>query len=150
MEINAVKNLINDFVDEKGNRFCKSVYERYYAYLADSFSEVVDECCKVTIFGREYSLNVRELYDYDRYLAVEAWGSHVDDQLGDFRDWVNGVMTDELDEFTEEFQRWLATQDSEDAANVAVAIMTEEIDLTETVTDWLYDRVHGEDWGYPA
>ena len=147
---NNIKNLINNFVDETENEFYRSVYRRYYAYLADSFSEAVEECCKVTIFGREYSLNVRELYDYDHCLAVEAWGSHVDDQLGDFRDWVNGVMTDELEDFVNEFQKWLASQDDERASDVIVAIMTESIDLEDAVCEWLYDRLSNEDWDYPA
>ena len=67
-----VKDLISEFVNEEGNEFYKMIYARYYAYLADSFSEVVEECCKIIIFGRKYSLNVRELYNYDHCLAVEA------------------------------------------------------------------------------
>ena len=145
-----VKDLISEFIDENGNRFCKSVYRRYYAYLADSFSEVVEECCKVTIFGREYSLSPRELYNYDRCLAVEAWGSHLDDQFGNFRDSVSWFFSDELDEFTEAFQQWLASQDDEQASDVIVAIMTESIDLEDAVCEWLYDRLSNEDWDYPA
>ena len=147
---NNIKNLIDAFVNEKGNRFCKSVYRRYYAYLADSFSEVVEECCKVTIFGREYSLNVRELYDYDRCLAIEAWNDHVSSQFGDFRDWVSWFFSDELDEFTEAFQQWLSEQNDEQASDVIVAIMTESIDLEDAVCEWLYDRLSNEDWDYPV
>ena len=150
MENNAVKNLINNFVGETENDFCESIYRRYYTYLADSFCEVVEEGCKIIIFGRKYSLSPRELYNYDRYLAVEAWGSHLDDQFGNFRDWMNGVMSDELDEFTEEFQQWLASQDDERASDVIVALMTGDVDLTEAIIDWLYDRLSNEDWDYPA
>ncbi|WP_198491510.1 hypothetical protein, partial [Listeria monocytogenes] len=97
---NRIKTLIDDFVDEKENGFCEMVYERYYAYLADSFSEAVNELCKVTVFGRKYSLSPRELYNFDRYIAVEAWNDHVDTQFGDFRDWVSGVVHDDLEDFT--------------------------------------------------
>ena len=145
-----MRALIDDFVDEKGNGFCESVYERYYAYLADSFCEVVNEHCKITIFCCEYSLNPRELYDYDRIVAIEAWNDHVSQQFGDFRDWVNGVIWDELNEFTEEFQRWLAEQDDEWASDVIAALMVGDIDLEDAVYEWLYDRLSDEAWDYPA
>ena len=83
MENNAVKNLIDDFLNEEGNEFYKMIYARYYAYLADSFCEAVEQLCKIIIFGREYSLNARELYNYDRCLAIEAWNDHVSSQFGD-------------------------------------------------------------------
>ena len=145
-----VKALINDFVNEEGNEFYKMIYARYYRTVADSFSEVVEECCKIIIFGRKYSLNVRELYNYDCYLAAEAWGSHVDDQFGDFRDWVSRFVSDELEDFVNEFQKWLASQDDELASDVIFALMTGDVDLTEAIIDWLYDRLSNEDWDYPV
>lgn len=149
--LRKVKNLIDDFVDEKENGLCEMVYEKFYAYLAYSFSEAVNELCKTIIFGHEYSLSPREIYDYDRYIAVEAWNDHVDHQFGDFPDWVSEVFRDDIKDFTSEFQKWLASQDDEQASDVIVALMTGGIDLTEIITDWwLYDRLRGEDWDYPA
>ena len=148
--IREVKSLVDDFVDETENGFCESVYERYYAYLAVSFCEAVSELCKIIIFGRKYSLSARELYDYDHYLATEAWNDHVSQQFGDFRDWVNGVIWDELNEFTEEFQQWLASQDDEWASDVIAALMVGDIDLEDAVYEWLYDRLSDEAWDYPA
>ena len=146
---NDVKNLIGEFVDETENRFCEMVYEKFYAYLADSFSEAVNELCKIIIFGREYSLSVQDLYDYDRCLAIEVWNDYVGNQFGDFYDWVE-VVRDDLEDFATEFQQWLATLADERASDVIVALMSGDIDVTESVISWLYDRLHGEDWGYPA
>ena len=147
---NDVKNLIGEFVDETENRFCEMVYEKFYAYLADSFSEAVNELCKIIIFGREYSLSVQDLYDYDRCLAIEVWNDYVGNRFGDFYDWVSEVAQDDIEDFATEFQQWLATLADERASDVIVALMSGDIDVTESVIDWLYDRLHGEDWGYPA
>lgn len=151
MENRVIRKLFDDFVDEKENGFCELVYEKFYAYLADSFSEAVSELCKIVIFGREYSLNPRELYDYDHCLATEAWNDYVSQQFDDFHDWVSEVVQDDLEDFTSEFQKWLAKLDDDEwVADVAVALLNGEIDLTEIVTDWLYDRLRGEDWEYPT
>lgn len=147
---NRIKDLIDEFVDEKENGFCEVVYEKFYAYLADSFHEAVHELCKIIIFGREYSLTTQELYSYDRHVAGEAWYDHVSQQFGDFRDWMDQVISDELDEFIDEFQKWLSEQDDEWASDAIVALMGGDIDITEIVADWLYDRLRNEDWDYPA
>lgn len=145
----TVKNLIGEFVDETENGFCEMVYEKFYAHLADSFSEAVNELCKIIIFGREYSLSVQDLYTYDRCLAIEAWNDYVGSQFGDFYDWVE-VVRDDLEDFVAKFQKWLANLADERASDVIVALMSGGIDVTESVISWLYDRLHGEDWGYPA
>lgn len=148
--IRKVKNLIDDFVDETENGFCELVYKRYYADLESLFKDVLEEHCKIVLFGREYTLNARELYDYDRHIASEAWNDHIENQFGDFRYWVEWLSV-ELDEFVEEFQQWLANaRDDEWASDVIVALMSGDIDLTAAVTDWLYDRLRSKDWDYPA
>lgn len=149
--IRNVKNLIDDFVDEKENGFYASVCDLYYTSLVNSFADVVEECCEVVIYGRKYAMNAKQLYNYDPYLAVEAWAKLVDDQFGDFPSWAEQfIEDDDLEVFAKEFQQWLAKQDSEEAANVAVAFMSGDIDLDEIIVDWLYDRLRGEDWDYPA
>ena len=58
-----MRGLIGEFDKEKG--FYESVYDWYYATVAASFKDEVEEYCKVVIFGNEFSLSVRELYTYD-------------------------------------------------------------------------------------
>ena len=145
MEAEALMKLINNFVDETENGFYEMVYDWYYQTVADSFKDVIDESCKIVVFGDEYAMSVHELYNFDRCLANEAWNNHVSQSLEDgFRDWANRVISDDIETFAAEFQRWLAKQDREDsvdAANVAVALMSGEIDLTKIITDWLHDQL---------
>lgn len=142
-----MKDLISEFDKEKG--FYETVYDWYYTTVADSFKDEVEGYCKIVIFGNEYALNVQELYDYDREVAIDAWYDYVHQRFGDFYDWVSDAARDDFEDFATEFQRWLAKQDSEDAANVAVALMSGEIDLTKIIADWICDRLRDEDWRYP-
>ena len=144
-----IRDLIREFDDEKG--FYESVYDWYYTTVATSFKYEVEEYCKVVIFGDEYAMSVQELYTYDRHVAVELWRDYVSKSLEeDFHVWVERCIIDEIDEFTKEFQQWLASQDDERVSDVIVALMSGNIDVTEIVTDWLYDRLSTEDWNYPA
>ena len=146
-----VKDLINDFVDETENEFFESVYDWYYETLADAFQDEVEGHCKIVIFGYERAMSVHELYDDNRFYAVQTWRDYVSRSLEEgFRDWANKVILGSIETFAAEFRQWLATQDSEDAANVAVALMAGDIDLTEAIIDWLYDRLSNEDWVYPV
>lgn len=144
-----MRDLIRDFVEKTKNGFYESVYEKFSDYLESSFEGVVEECCKIVLFGREYSLSARELYNFDRCLATEAWFDHVENRFGDFRDWVSEVVQDDLEDFTNGFQQWLASQD-ERTSDAIVALMIGDVDLTEIVVDWLYDRLRSEDWDYLA
>lgn len=149
--VGKVKNLIDDFVEETGNELRESVYEKFYAYLATSFDDVVEERCKIVLFGRKYALSARDIYNYDRCIAVEAWNDHVENRFVEFQCWVEwSSISDDLNEFTEEFQQWLASQDDERTSDVIVALMIGDADLTEVVVEWLYERLQGEDWDYPV
>ena len=145
---NDVKHLIDEFDDEKG--FYDNVRNTYYKFLATSFDAVAEQFCNVLIFGPEYSLNARTLYDFDRHIAFDAWNNHVDQHFYGFHDWVNEVIWDDLEVFTNEFQQWLAEQDDEWVTNVIVSLMSGGIDLTKVTYEWLYDRLCREGWDYPA
>lgn len=150
-----LQDLIDEFYKENEeiveNEFYKTVYEKYYTTVAASFKDEVEEYCKVVIFGDEYAMSVQELYDYDRDLAIETWRHYVDRSLEeDFRDWANEVIWDELDEFTEEFQKWLSRRNDERAADAIVALMSGDIDLEDAVYEWLRARLGYEYWDYPA
>ncbi len=145
-----MRDLIRDFVDEKENGFCESVYEKFYAYLEDSFCEAVNELCKIIIFGREYSLSVQELYDYDHYLATEAWNDYVRRSLEeDFHVWAEKCIREDIEDFISGFQKWLSGND-ERASDAIVTLMRGDIDLTKIIVDWLCDRLGYEYWKYPA
>lgn len=145
-----IRGLIREFVSETENGFYKSVYDRYYATVAISFADEVGEYCKVVVFGDEYAMSVQELYTFDRDRAIEEWRDYVSRSLEDFPDWVEQCIRGDIEDFISEFQQWLAKQDSEEAANAAVTLMTGDVDLTEIVVDWLYGRLGCEDWKYPA
>lgn len=150
--INNIEDLLIEFVDEKGKGFCESVYDRYYATVAGSFKDEVEEYCKVVIFGNEYRLNTQELYDFDQDAAVEEWRNYVDRSLGeDFHEWVEQVIRDDIEDFISRFQQWLAKlDDDERVADAAVALLNGDIDLTEIIVDWLRYRLGYEAWEYPA
>ena len=144
-----MRDLISEFDKEKG--FYESVYDWYYTSVAASFEDEVEEFCKVVIFGNEYALSVQELYTYDSCLAVEEWRNYVNRSLEeDFHEWAEQYIKDDIEDFISGFQKWLAKQDSEEVANVAVAIMCGDIDITKIVMDWIYGRLCYEYWRYPA
>ena len=143
-----LKDLIREFDDEKG--FYETVRTWFYTIITDTFKDEVEECCKIVIFGYEYAMSVQEIYDYDREAAVEAWRHHVSRMLDDFHEsWMEWSIRYDIDVFANEFQQWLASQDDERTSNVIVALMSGDIDLSEAVADWLYDRLCYEDWNYP-
>ena len=148
---NNIKNLISEFDDVMENEFYQSVYDWYYETIADAFQDKVKGCCKIVIFGDVFDMSVHELYDHNRYFAIKTWRDYVSRSLEEgFRNWANNVILGSIETFAAEFQQWLAKQDSEDAANVAAALMAGDIDLTEAIIDWLYDRLRNEDWVYPV
>lgn len=145
MKNHDLENFLDEFDDEKENGFFESVYEKFYAYLADSF-------CKVSIFGVERVLDADTLYACDRHLAVELWNDCVSQSLKSFESfcgWVSEVVQDDLEGFFVEFQRWLLSRrNDEQASNAIVAIMAGDIDLT-SVVEWLYGRLRCDRWEYP-
>lgn len=146
-----MRELLIEFDEEKGKEFYESIYDRYYATVAASFDDEVEEYCKVVIFGDEYRLNAQELYAYDSYMTVEAWNDHVDRSLGeDFHEWVEHVIRDDIEDFTNEFQQWLSKRDDERASDAIVALMSESVDLNEIIVDWLRYRSGYEYWKYPT
>lgn len=147
-----MRELIVEFDDEKGKEFYEFVYDQYYATVAASFKDEVKEYCKVVLFGNEYALNVQELYAYDRYFAVESWRDYVNRSLEeDFHYWVEQVIDDDIEDFSNEFQQWLSKRDDDErAADAIVALMSEAVDLNEIIEDWLRYRLGYEDWEYPA
>ena len=145
-----VKDLIGEFVDETENEFYEMVYDWYYQNVTESFKDEVAGYCKIVIFGDIYDMNVQEFYDFDRYRAIKTWNDFVNQSLiKGFHDSAKVILCN-IEIFAAEFQQWLAKQDSEDVANVAVALMSGEIDLTKIIVDWLRDRLGREDWVYPA
>lgn len=156
MENRYLKNLISDLEDllsefDEEKWFYESVYEEFYAYLADSFKDEVEDCCKVVIFGNEYSLDTKKLYAYDSYVAVESWREYVSRALEEeFYEWAKQVIRDDLEDFISRFQQWLSTRNDERAADVIVALMASDIGLGEITVDWLRYRLGYEAWKYPA
>lgn len=149
MENRNLEELISEFDEEK--EFYESVYDRYYATVAASFKDVVEEYCKVVIFGDEYRLNTQELYTYDSHMAVELWRDYVNRSLEeDFHEWVEYVIDDDIEDFSNEFQQWLSKRDDERAADAIVALMSEAVDLNEIIVDWLRYRLGYEYWEYPT
>ena len=138
------RDLLVEFDEERG--FYETVYDQFYATVAASFKDEVEEYCKVVIFGYEYALGVREVYEYDRDLAIVKWRDYVGRSLDDFRGWAK----QSIENFAGEFQQWLAEQDDEWASGVIVALMSGEIDLTEIIVDWICYRLGYEAWEYPA
>ena len=144
-----MRDLIGEFDDEEG--FYESVYDWYYAAVANSFKDEVEDNCTVVIFGDEYALSVQELYTYDSCLAVDLWRDYVSRAIGeDFHGWVEQCIRGDIEGFASEFQQWLSGRNDELASNAIVALMGGDIDLTKIIADWIYDRLRFEDWKYPA
>ena len=144
-----MRDLIGEFDDEKG--FYESVYDWYYASVAASFKDDVEEYCKVVIFGNEFSLIVQELYTYDSCLAIEEWRNYVSRAIEeDFHVWAEQCIRDDIEGFASEFQQWLSRRNDERASDAIVALMCGDIDITKIVMDWIYGRLCYEDWRYPA
>ena len=144
-----MRDLIGEFDDEKG--FYESVYDWYYAVVANSFKDDVEDSCTVVIFGVEYALSVQELYTYDSCLAVDLWRDYVSRAIEeDFHEWEERCIRDDIEAFAGEFQKWLSARNDERASDAIVALMCGDIDLTKIVMDWIYGRLCYEDWRYPA
>lgn len=139
-------------LDDFGKPFFKHVYGQYYDYISDSFYELVKDQCKLTLFGKTHSMDATDLYYYDQTLARDVWLDYVDSACQEFRNWLELSMEYVVADFVKEFEVWLAEQEQDDdISNVIVALMTGEVNLEDTVIDWLNDRiVRDANWDYPA
>lgn len=146
-----MRDLIGAFAGETG--FYETVYDWYYATVAASFKDEVDDYCKVVIFGDEYAMSVQKLYDYDPCLAIEEWHNFVSRSLEeDFHDWAEQSIGGAIEDFATEFQQWLAGRGRNDerASSAIVALMGGDIDLAKIIVGWICDRLPYGDWKYPA
>lgn len=146
-----VKGLIGEFYEKNKkimDEWLESVYERYYASVADSFKNIIEEHCKVVIFSEEYSMSVQELHNFDRCAAIEMWHDHVDRSLEDFHYWAANIQ-DAIDTFISWFQKWLSERDDERTSNAIVAFMGDDIDLTKIIMNWVCYHLGFECWDYP-
>lgn len=51
--------------------------------LHDSFKGVIDELCKIELFGKDYVVTPERLRCIDSNLAIAVWFEHVDNELYD-------------------------------------------------------------------